>query len=89
MGNKGVDSEVLGIGVSDVTDKDVDAWSCLAAWSLAHYASIACLWVKSVGTAELKALRSLLDAVSNRLGQGAVIPGPCHCTVRVQFYSFG
>jgi hypothetical protein len=30
--------------VSDTTTKGVDAWHCLAASSLAHFASIACLW---------------------------------------------
>jgi hypothetical protein len=64
-GDEGVE---VRIGGSDATDKDVDDWCCLAASSLACFASIACLWAESVGAAELEALRSFADAVSNRLG---------------------
>ena len=69
----GVEGVEVGIGmpVSGATDEDVDACR-LAASSVARFASIACLWAESVGTAELEASRSFPDAVSNCLGREAV-----------------
>ena len=66
-GDEGVEVGI-GVPVSDATDNDdVDAW-CLAASSLARFASMACLWAESVGTAELEASRSFPDAVCNCFG---------------------
>jgi hypothetical protein len=70
-GDEGVEVGI-GVPVSGATDEDVDASCRLAALSVARFASIACLWAESVGTAELEASRSFPDAVSNRLGREAV-----------------
>ena len=75
-GDEGVELEVgasVPLAVSEATDKDSDvgAWCRLSALLLAHFTSMAFLWAESVGTAELEALRSFPDAVSNCLGQGA------------------
>jgi hypothetical protein len=61
-GDEGVE---VGIGGSDVV---VDDWRRLAASSLAHFASIACLWAESVAAAELEASRSFPDAASANPG---------------------